>query len=344
MGGGIAVKLRLLFRCNLKTVAALCFLCAACSREEVSIRESDLSRFRKFLSESLAFNYCGCHFTNGDVKIASEKFSKDDIIRFYFAEHKYMDHLIGYLHLLESFEKNVLSGSEQDAIEDAKRIAKVLRSQRNAVVSPKKKFSLFSYERHVVSLLYSIVRIRESGRCRKNLARTIAHDVLGDELINVDVSKCDWIHIGTGRFSRLRRFRDFVLLSFHIEDAKDDPSGVAEYVIGTDEDARLAGVMRKRTFRFVSSRSGWTLLWSKVGFAGDFMERFSFVPQVDGVTSISDDRTDLTGIIHLSSDFSRRRREIFRRGETLRGARLTVGREYIIVDRSHSDMGKEAGI
>ena len=74
------------------------------------------------------------------------------------------------------------------------------------------------------------------------------------------------------------------------------------------------------------------------------MERFSFVPQVDGVTSISDDRTDLTGIIHLSSDFSRRRREIFRRGETLRGARLTVGREYIIVDRSHSDMGKEAGI
>ncbi|HBJ60032.1 MAG TPA: hypothetical protein DDY72_06380, partial [Verrucomicrobia bacterium] len=127
------------------------------------------------------------------MKIASEKFSKDDIIRFYFAEHKYMDHLIGYLHLLESFEKNVLSGSEQDAIEDAKRIAKVLRSQRNAVVSPKKKFSLFSYERHVVSLLYSIVRIRESGRCRKNLARTIAHDVLGDELINVDVSKCDWI-------------------------------------------------------------------------------------------------------------------------------------------------------
>lgn len=341
VGGGIAMRGGLFAVCNLKIMMGLCLLCAACGRESVSISESDLSRFRQFLSESLAFDYCGCHFMDDDVRRASKKFPREDLIGFHLVEHGYLDQSIDYLHLLESFERNAMLGSENDAMEDAVRIKDSLRSQRNAVLSPKKKFSPFRYERNVRQLLFSVVRIRESGCCPKDLARTIVNAVLGNELFDLDVSKCDWIHAGSDWLSRLKLFRDFVLLSFHIVETGAESSGVEAYAIGKVEDARLAGVMRKRTFRFVSDGNGWNLLWVRAGFVGDFLERFSLVPQVNGITCISDDRTDLRGVVYLSSDFSSRRREIFRRGEILRGAHLTVGKEFIEVDKSHSAVTKE---
>lgn len=326
-------------RVNLKimTVFYLLCMCTACGRngEEFSISEADLSRFRQFLSESMAFDYCGHLFTDNDVKRASERFSMENLVGFHLVERMHINLSIAYLHLLESFERNAMLGLMSDAKEDARRIKEALRHQRSSVLSPQKKFSPFSYERNVRQLLYSIVRIREFGRSREDFVRTVAKDVLGDELFDLDLSKCDWIHMGTDRFSRLQLFRDFVRLSFHITEAESDLPGIVAYAIGKIEDARLAGVMRKRGFRFVSERGKWTLLWSRAGFEGDFMKEFSLVPQVDGITCISDARTDLAGVVHLSSDFARRRQEIFRRGEILRGASLVVGKEFIVVAKSN---------
>lgn len=326
---------------NLKIMATLCLFCAACGPEPVSITESDLSRTRQFLSESLAFDYCGCRFTDDDVKRASGKFPREMLAGVHLVEHEYLDQSIDYLRLLETFERNVLFGSENDAKEDARRIKDALRSQRDAVLSRRKRFSPFRYERNVRQLLYSIVRTRESGCRPKDFARTVANDVLGNELFDLDVSKCDWIHAGSDWLSRLQLFRDFVLLSFHVVETGAESSGIEAYAIGKVEDSRLVGVMRRRTFRFVSDRSGWNLLWARAGVVGDFLEKFSLVPQVDGVTCISDDRTDLRGVVSLSSDFSKRRREIFRQGEILRGSRLAVGKEFIEVDKFRPDKTEE---
>lgn len=265
-----------------------------------------------------------------------EEFPRETLVGVHFVEHEYLDQLIDQLHLLETFERNVMLGSENDTMEDVRRIKETLRRQRNAVLSSQKRFSPFRYERNVSQLLFSFVRIREFVRSPKDFARTIANDVLGDELFDLDMSKCDWIHVGSDRFSRLQLFRDFVLLSFYISEKSADPSGNVSYVIENIENERLVEVMRRRGFKFVSTQGKWTLLWARFGVVKDPLEEFALIPQIEGITCISDKRSDLTGVVHLSSDFSMRRREIFRRGEMLRGAHLVVGEEFIVVDKSHA--------
>lgn len=309
-------------------------------------KEQDLSCCKQFLSKAMAFDYCGSSFTADDVKIAAEKFTKEYLIGLHLTEHKYLNQLIDYLHLLEMFERDILRGAVSDAREGAKRIKESLHSQRNAVMSPQMRFDYFRYSQNVTQLLLSMVRIGESGCCREDTVKTIVGDLLGDELFDLDVSRYDWIHIGSDWISRLRLFRDFVLISFYIVKTDTNSVGSAKYSIGEIYNPRLSRVMKKRGFQFISNKNEWILFWSRVGVAKDFLEGAYLIPQVTDVTCITSNRTDLTGITHLSSDFAKRRREIFRHGECWRDVCLFVGKEHIAVeklpaDKSQNCKGKE---
>lgn len=330
--------------CNLKILGAICFLCTACNKDGILIKEQDLSCCRQFLSEAMAFDYCGSFFTADDVKIAAEKFTKEYLIGIHLTEHKYLNQLTDYLHLVELFERDVLLGAVPDIREDTKRIKEALHSQRDAVLSPQMRFDFFRYTQNVMQLWLSMVRIREAGHCSEDIVKTISRDLLGDELFDLDISGCDWIHIGDDWPSRLKVFRDFVQLSFYIVEADADHAGSAKYSIGEISDPRLLRVKKKRGVQFTSNKNGWTLFWSRVGVAKNFLEGAHLIPQVTGVTCITNNRTDLTGIVHLSSDFAKRRREIFRHEECWQNVRLFVGKEHIMAERSYSDKDEREDI
>lgn len=305
-------------RMLLVTLCAVVFMCCKNSQDE---EEEKLSCYRRFLCEATAFDYCGSSYSGNDVAIAADAFAENDVRRFFLSEHGQENRSIEFFSLLYEFEKNIVGENKMLQLDtiDIDKVKDSLLRQRRSVVSSKERFSLYCYERNLMRLLYSVARVLENLQCSANDKSNFILRILPDKLFAIDLSGCDWIVCGNDVFSRLRIFRNLLLVSCHMKFSSERGGWEVQ---GVKNDS-LKKFVESGNLHMFGKDKRWSLIFTnkRLGSFKCIRENSFFCPQITGQKTV-----------FLSSDYSKRRTEIFRHGEKAEQGNMRVVRGKIIVE------------
>ena len=303
----------------------LCVVVSSCSRnnqeEADKKQETDkkLTCYRRFLCEATAFDYCGSLYSDNDVATASNAFVENDVRRYFLSEHGQENKSIEYFSLLCEFEKSVVGGGKVACLDTVDKVKDSLLSQKHSVVSSKERFSLYCYERNLMRLLYSVARVVEGLQCSSTDKSNFISRALPDELFMVDLSGCDWIVSSDNWPSRLKIFRNLLLVSCYMKYSYENDGWKVHEI----KDNALKIFVESGNLHIFGNDKGWRLVFidKRLGRLKSLSENSFFYPQ------IMDQK-----VVFLSSDYSKRRATIFRYGEKTGQKNVRVARGKIIIE------------
>lgn len=272
-------------------------------------------RFRTYLYESTAFDYCGVSYTSNDVVIASRVYSGKDVERFYMAERwmvneKYPSVMFA---LAKGFENAARECDWEGMSKSAKQILEVLQMQKASIVSREEKGSTYAYKKNISRLLYSLERIVSRRSLDPGKMRKLIRFMLPDYLFEIDASGCDWMKLSENFLKKERILRNLLEVAICIVDAGREMDDRWMMAIPSEE-SRLKAMMNSRGNGFFRIGRKWALVYCDHGFKVDETNYDKLIPQIDG--SVCAD-PDASSFIVLTSDFGEARRRFFYEGKTI---------------------------
>lgn len=296
----------------------ICIIICACDSNQHEVTVERLSRYRRFLWEATAFDYCGSSYSDNDVRIAARGYNENDVLRLYWSEHGHEYESVVFFELVNKLEKNLKEncGTIDSHLVDAVKVS--LIRQKESVVSNSEKFSLFCYERNLFRLMYSIERCISALQCTAEAKSDIITRIVTDDLFMVDLTGCDWISVRDDWATRLKIFRDLLLVSCHVSRFSE----ADDWRISNIADSRLRTFIGGGCFRLLGNSEGWRIVYANkrmVNVKCISMNDF-FSPQIGDCKKI-----------FLSSDYAKRREIIFREGESLNEHCAVVDKGRIVI-------------
>ena len=244
--------------------------------------------------------------------------AQNDVLRLYRSEHGQERKSVEFFELVNELEKNIKESCGRIDWHIVSDVKSSLADQKKSVISKSEKFSMFCYERNLIRLLYSIERGMSDLQCAAEVKSDIIARILTDDLFAIDLSGCDWIFIRDDWASRLKIFRDLLLVSCHIRRFGE----AGDWQISNMSDSHLQTFISGGCFRLISNVEGWRIVHANkrmVNLKCISMDDF-FCPQIEDCKKC-----------YLSSDYAKRRETIFREGESLNGKCAVVVRGRVVV-------------
>ena len=209
-----------------------------------------------------------------------------------------------YQQLLGDFEDEFMRKKDFERVKRLSALKAHLEMQKNLCAHPDMRFPIALFRKSIEKLEYSLVRVMEAEG-EKPLTTEEVMKLLPDALFEIDFKLCKWAVYESDYFDRVKTFRDMITLGIALNKWRREHGGYPnslDLLYKTDDRLRVSHI------EYDHQHGIWQLFCPSKWWMKNVAPFNVYIPVI---TRNSETDWPLVKCLWLSSDFSKKRRQLF---------------------------------